>query len=104
MKGTSPSRSIPDWEFNWNTKYLMPGEFFHLLILFVIATKILLSTTIATAAGIDVVVRNDQFPLKVDFEIGRFGIGRLYLTTRSISQSTRIVMFISWMLVISGSR
>jgi DNA-binding beta-propeller fold protein YncE len=57
---------------------LMPREFFHLFALFLLAATVLISPVITTAAGSDLIVRNDQSPLKVDYEVGRFGTGRLY--------------------------
>jgi DNA-binding beta-propeller fold protein YncE len=78
MKGDLRYRSFSNRATGGSNVPLIPQELFHLLAIFFLATSMLLLPATITTAGSWMVVRNDQSPLRVEHEIGRFGTGRLY--------------------------
>ena len=79
MGGDSRFQSFSKWAIGDND---LPRRDCGFLVMFVsllfVALSLLFSPSLLLAAGEGVVVRNDQVPLIVDHEVGRFGTGRLY--------------------------
>ncbi|MDT8366918.1 MAG: NHL repeat-containing protein [bacterium] len=80
MKEDLRFRSFSEWATGGSELPLLGREtlLWFFIWLFLSANSLLLAPSVLLAAGEGVVVRNDQAPLKVDHEVGRFGTGRLY--------------------------